>query len=454
MTNDDHDFILSKAAEEAIATFGDNSVIFIIDDAHLATATTIQLVKYWQSIANGSQLLILARKTKTFNIEWRSDPEFADLGLPQHELVVGSKDLEGVYWRLVQRIGAGERLPPVSDTVIQGWHRLFGGDLFAFSAAILRRLRDRAWDLVLEPSDASDYVKYAYLRELTSVESKALITLAALSEKEILLPVDPFGDNVFCGLITRGIAWVDTKGRFGEHTFARLAHPGLGHLLLEAAASSDEAPNLRLQALVNHPFAAFCAARIMAIEGEEDSRLLVVSVWTTHRWPLALCGFAYWKSFIELTIAAGAVDGQSVRVRAKAWLEDETSHRGLANRALQTPLGDLASFLTFARSAMPEVATVVAKALAEEHNRAALVQLASQTPLGHLASFLTFARSAMPEVATVVVKALAEEHNRAALLLNFLEGGPENIVSFCRAEPNFEAIVLGSVPHQHIELSV
>lgn len=267
-----------RSAVDAMTVFGDRGTKFVIDNAHLAPDIASDIVRLWKQRNTGSRLLLLARKVRRQQVSWRVNPELSDLDLAPFDLVIDAADLEGVFRRLYRR-ERGADPEPVPIMRLAEWHALFGGDLFAFSAAVLGRLRHPRWMLDLRVEDARDYIRSEYIehRDLRS-ETDRLLDLAAVGEKEIPLPIEAIPNAGLDHCIERGIVWVETKQRHSRYTFFRLVHPGLARLLLAAAEKgADEVLEMRRRVLSRHPSpVSYLAARNMALNGEveEPTRFL------------------------------------------------------------------------------------------------------------------------------------------------------------------------------------
>lgn len=130
------DPILAERAGEAIAAVADHGVLFIIDNAHLDPDVAARIFEQWENCGNGSRLLILTRRIRSRTESWTNEPDLEAIPVARFDLLTEPSDLEGVYRRLY-RARRGSDAPPVQPTILMQWHRLFGGDLVAFSAAVL-----------------------------------------------------------------------------------------------------------------------------------------------------------------------------------------------------------------------------------------------------------------------------------------------------------------------------
>jgi hypothetical protein len=415
---------------EALTACADEGVLFVVDNAHLAVETAGNLFRHWQNVGNGARLLILAREVRPHQSVWQSDPALADLGIVSYPLIVEAADLAGVYRRLVMR-GRGTEPAPVPKAQLQAWHNLFGGDLVAFSAALLGRLHDPHWTFELGHEDARDYIRREYLTRVDfQAERESLLALAAVAEKELHLPIEAFADDALAAAIRRGLVWVETAGRSEQYTRLRLMHPGLATLLLGASGRAASASDTRCRLLAMHPFSGIAGALRLAKRGDaEEATAILRAVWAAHRWPLEAVPLSYWVTGTRLALGLRIVDEDGFRERLKVW-GGEQANEALVARALATDLNFLANFLGFAKTAMPEVWTTLSEELAKEQHRKALVVRALATPLGDLANFLRYAEEAIPKVWDTLSEELAKEQHRKVLVVRALATPLGNLAKF------------------------
>jgi hypothetical protein len=283
------DHFRNEAIEDFVEFAGDG-VIFVIDNIHLAESLTTELAREWRDIAKPSnaRLLLLGREQRTVH------------GTPLGDLKplvmrAGAAELQGVVRRLLGR--KGHLVPEASDTQLQDWIRIFGGDpkhestsvdLIAFSAAAERRLDSLALgDFRLKPEDAVDGVRTRYLKPVRDDGERAnLVRLAALAVLEIA-PADenlPRPDLGFPISSTNGLVFSEPVGseRRIQH---RLAHPALGDLLLHAFAITDGGRAERLAAAKVHtPLAFRIAARAIQYEERRESKNIAITFSSNARW--------------------------------------------------------------------------------------------------------------------------------------------------------------------------
>ena len=394
---------LTERAGEAFSAFGDRGVLFVVDNAHLDPGAAVRVFEQWESFGGGSELLILTRRVRGTTKPWDNDPELESMPLPRIDLTIEPGDLEGVYQRLCRARGAE---PAVTPDVVDGWHRLFGGDLLSFSAAVLGLLDRSGEPADLEAVDARSYVRRRYLADPDLIpERSALLDLAAVAEIEGLVPVEAFDEDALRTCARQGLVWIEARGLNGMHRRYRLAHPGLGTLLREAAGLTGKSREDRCRVLESFPYACIATSlKVRNVGNTREAGGLLSALWRKTDWPLAEIGFGWWRNTIAATIEMNLLTAEEIQDRFNSWLV-QAGHSQLVEMALATSLNNLRAFLNYAQAEMPEAATVIRDGLANHPER--LVKQALAMPLGHLASFLAYAQAEMPEVATVIRDGLA-----------------------------------------------
>ena len=422
---------LSERAGEALAAVADRGVLFIIDNAHLNPEAAVRAFEQWQAFGRGSDLLILSRRIKSRPEAWKTEPELDLIGVPYLDLAVEPGDLEGVY-RRHYRARIGNDPAPVQPDVLRRWQWLFGGDLMAFSVAVLGLL-DRAGDTAaLTPADAGAYVRRHYLNDPELIaEQSALLDLAAVAEIEALLPVEAFADDALKESVRRGLVWVETIG-FNNHNaweHYRLAHPGLGTLLRDAAGVGATSRDDRCRVLQIHPFACIAAASMLGKTGEgAEAGALLAALWRNAEWPSASNGLHWWGGALSLTQELDVLNAKEISALVAAWLSQPGARAALLKQVLATPLHFDRLFLAYAQREIPAIFNTLSEDIASRENWAALIERAFATPLSDLVSFLAYARTEMPEAAKAIHAGLAK--NQAMLMERALATPLSDLVSF------------------------
>lgn len=111
----------------ALITIAGQGVLFIVDNVHLFEDVAHQIFNQWKRTPNGSSLLMLGRWVeKGPDPRGRAEPLDAleDSALT---LTVGTKELKGVFRRLVRRRGAPDDSERPPRAVLKRWSRIFGG---------------------------------------------------------------------------------------------------------------------------------------------------------------------------------------------------------------------------------------------------------------------------------------------------------------------------------------
>lgn len=204
------------------------NALFVIDDTHLEPQAALDLRNQWEDLGKGSKMLQLGRRKVLDHSRGVSVPD------DSLELSVGSGDLKGVFRRLASLRRGGAEPPSPPSSAVKQWLELFRGDLVVFtaaaSAALERQLADPdEWELTV--ADAAHKVKKRYLPDsLSDGERRDLLSLAVLAEYEVGVPVASMRTDL-PDSVERG-AVLHVRFSPGEAGEFRLAHPGLGRLLL------------------------------------------------------------------------------------------------------------------------------------------------------------------------------------------------------------------------------
>lgn len=240
-TGDPTDINLSLACQ-TLASRADNMVLFIVDNVHLNESFARSLFDHWQCCAIGSRLLMIGRYiSKGFDLRGVERPMMR-LEASAIILQAGPEELNGSFCRIAERYtGATNNYQKPNGEVLSEWHKLFGGDLIAFSIAVTRRIKDLCrgeWHLGAE--DIIDYIRETYLySEFVSAEERLnLIRIAMLATVEVeapssILVPDTLDRSLQIGLVLR------SERDAGMKVFFRLVHPGFGELLLKAADATE-----------------------------------------------------------------------------------------------------------------------------------------------------------------------------------------------------------------------
>jgi len=160
-------------------------------------------------------------------------------------LEVRPDDLAGVFLRLARRYLSSPDYsfkPP--QEMLQCWHDLFGGDLIAFSAAAVQRIKQLTRsDWQLQAQDAEEYVRETYLEGINEAERLNLLRMAVLAQLEVDVSKEAIELASIRPFLRNGLVHRLRRGRNVQYDLYRLVHPGLGDLLLTAAGYSAEELN-------------------------------------------------------------------------------------------------------------------------------------------------------------------------------------------------------------------
>jgi hypothetical protein len=376
---------------EVITWRGDNGVLFIVDNVHLDEELARKVFDHWQADSRGSYLLLMGRWTQTGHSPKGVTSPLESLEASAATLEVQGADLLGVLHRLAGRLLTQEVRNPVDD-VVKSWLALFGGDLIAFSAAVVRRIRQIGdGDCTLSAEDAKKYVRDTYLypddtrNPLSEEERQNLLLVATLSRLEWAAPSEALSGVGLRRSLKAGLVQRTEHGKDKYERFA-LIHPGFADLLLAAASPPVDQEKMyhdvalasphagwalghRLESLGRSPDAA--AVLRCATEGPQQLRRLLVSC--TLNWTASNC---------DRIERLGAYSLEDI----DAALKDAPD---IVPEALKTPLQSLKAFLEYAEKKLPNSYAAVCRGLANPENWPRLVATALRTP-GDLRSFLEY----------------------------------------------------------------
>jgi len=399
---------LTERAAAAFTTIADRGVLFVVDNAHLDTRAAVRLFEQWRDFGAGSELLILTRRIRARAEVWEDALELEALPVPRVDVTIEPADLSGVYNRhyLARH---GREAPDLKAEILDRWHKLFGGDLLVFSAAVLGLLGRDGEEADLQIADARRFVRERYLQDAAMIpERAALLDLAAVAEVEGLIPVEAFAGDALKECVRRGLVWVETRDAKGAYALYRLAHPGLGTLLRDAADCTTTSREDRVRLLRQHKYVCVALALRLRKTGESSEAIaLLEAFWNSAEWPLGELPVLWWRSALVATQEMGLVPAGEVSARANAWFARSENRAALVQRVLATPLHFLQSFLSYAARSMPMAATIAREGLKQEARL--LVKHALASPLDHLRPFLSYADKAMPEAADAIRYELEKE---------------------------------------------
>lgn len=217
------------------------SALIVLDNAHLQPDLAVSLFHRWRASRRSSQLLILSREVGYGFESVGRQIGLSSLVEKSLHLEVQETDLLGILNSVAARADVKNQAklnPPAR--VLRRWHKLFAGDLIAFTIAVRERLpnlTDGDWEL--DPGHVKAWICEHYLRPLDYEEHQALLRLAVLGQYELSVQQSFFPNKSFAHSLQTGLVLkINTSGAHGSEFV--LSHAGLGKLLLHA---SDEAPN-------------------------------------------------------------------------------------------------------------------------------------------------------------------------------------------------------------------
>ena len=391
----------SERALRAIATFGDDRVLFVLDNVHLNEKAAWTIYDHWSRYQNGSRILMLGRSISEARRYRAYAPPLKELENPDLELEANSTDLIGILQRLASRQEvhlASPVSPPPSH--VERWHRLFAGDLIVFSAAVTHRMSSLLrgdWDL--SENHAVDYVRDRYLGTgVTQGERANLVRLAALSGLEVRLPSDALDDPGFPETARNGIVLASGHGRDWQYERFRLVHSGLGRLILAAAPGTIDVRMEWASIAVRSPFCGGVLASILSNNGDEDSaRDLLKDVVSQQDWLPRAIGVSGLHSAIPLSKLLVRLGILSIHDFSD---EFRLSWNLLATRLQSGGLAQLLRFLRYAERALPDIWEMSWVALQEPREAEKLTATALASTSDLIAGFISDAHLRWQTVAT------------------------------------------------------
>jgi hypothetical protein len=386
-----------NAADEQMHLHGGADVLFVVDNIHLAPEHAGHIFDHWRQREDGSRLLLTGRHTSPDPYDGYGST-IPDLDSDAIDIEGDIADVRGIYRRLALRTGHDPPEPP--GPACRRWLGLFGGDLVAFSSAVVRRGAEAlAGDWELKPSDAVDHVRRAYLSPLDDSALPSLLRVAVLSTFETpcpehLVDVDELDPLLESGLLVR----------IGGSAALQAVHPGVGQLILAAAGSDADQALLTLLkgiAALDPSVAARVAQRMPSKVGlslwqaivESDASALVRA---------GLTGFA-WTA--RMLTEGGHVAAAELDARLAG---DEDVWADAVPRA---GLRGLAQTLGMTHSCLPATSTVLRAQLTADGKPAEWLRdrLLAGDDWGATAGFIRQTGSVWPTMATTLDEELGDD---------------------------------------------
>ena len=406
-------------AAEVISTRADGGVLFVLDNVHLDEQGAGQIFDHWKEVARGSHLLMLGRITSLPPSSKGLARPLVDLEPGAMLLRVESEDLAGVFNRLGSRFLAlqGVEKPSVPvppPAVLNNWLDLFGGDLIAFSAAVVARIHSllgSKWELKEE--DAANYVREHYLAPLDESELKDLLVVSTLAALEVRTPRGALASGTLTASLRSGLIHHTVRGREKHESF-HLVHPGMGNLLRKAASDPGNELDMFVGVAGRSPFVGMVLASRLEAQNRGQECTAVLRAATTSagglKAALLVPGLTYAQGNAKRLARSG--------VTAETHMDDELARcpSELVSAALNTPLHFLGAFLDYAEHKMPKVHGTLSAALAEPASLKELTQIAMRTAFADLTSFLEYAERRLPNVLPPIATALSDPANLNGLV--------------------------------------
>ena len=374
---------------ETMTLRSDEQVLFIVDNIHLDEDVANTVFDHWRDYCSTSHLLMLGRLTTTRGVTAATSSS----GVPESggiELTSGIDDLLGVYRRVFWKLTGDEVQNTPPENALLKWQSLFGGDLIAFSCAVMRRVGDLGrcqWEL--RGADAREYVrdKYLYSRDMSEVERENLLRVAILSVYETLLPLEALNPQGLRESLRRGVVLRSEHGR-SRWVRYRLVHPGLGQLLLDASNTTTASAKVLTEIVRSAPHAGGYLIHKLEAAG---NRILAREM---------LAHVAHSAEHVSIFLTAGSLMDLKANVQrlrdygfqnfeeADVLLGEAESGKELISEVLYSPLNFLVAFLEFAEGKLPGAYQSAKQAVCAKENRETLQRSALKAPLGFLVAFL------------------------------------------------------------------
>ena len=412
----------------------DERVLFIVDNIHLDEDAANTVFDHWRDYCSTSHLLMLGRLTAARGVTTASSSS----GVPESdaiELITGTEDLLGVYRRLFSKMMTDEspRTPP--ETALAKWQSLFGGDLIAFSFAVMRRVGDLGRDdWELRGEDARQYVleKYLYSREVSEAERENLMRVATLSVYEAPTPLEALNPHGLRESLRRGVVLRSVHGRSQWERY-RLVHPGLGQLLLDASNTTTESTTKALIEIVRSVphTAGYLIQKLDAIGNRALAREMLADLSHSAE---HLSAFLTAGSLLALKASAEKLRGYGFHNHEEIdlLLGEAESKKQLISEVLFSPLHFLVNFLDYAERKLPGAYASAKEAVCAKENRATLQQNALKAPLHFLVNFLDYAERKLPVAYASAKEAVCAKENRGTLQKNALKAPLDTLVNFLK----------------------
>ena len=381
------------------------NILLVIDNAHYRPEIARQLWDQWRDNPSDSKLLIIATKVQRYTkVSPDQDLVFFEKHIdnPAVKLRPTEGDLENIlnhiYFRVVESHSTKSmrslpsRLKPSPDA-LKTWHKDYGNALGAFCLAVLSRLSEFErgnWEL--SRSIASEWIKEKWLKSLDSEYIENLLCLSVFGAQEFELNVFeealPYPEKTPL-LMNRGLVIRVDSGNLGQYHRYSLREPEWGSLILESQSPKVDEEKLLFttasrdarvaRSLSNHLYAEKTSKRF------EDFWLFISRhpkhILDVYNRPMPLPIF--------LALVRYAVTGKQLPFVDSLWDAIESNPEKLAERAWETSLQELGSFLEVAKKHGRDTSKLWD---AIESDPEKLAERAWETSLAHVGSFLEVAK--------------------------------------------------------------
>ena len=369
----------------------------IVDNVHHQPELARQLWDHWRDHPRNSRLMLIGTRMQRSVLTTPAQ----DLAFFEHhsdnpavDLHPAPQDLKHVMQSIYKRV-AGARANTAFATphdVLMDWHQHYGHALSAFCIAVLGCLYAfEIGDWSLPPEAAADWVREKWLDPLDKGNHENAICLAVFAAQELEMAVadealpHPGETNQ---LLKLGLVVRTEAGRFQQYRRFSLREPDWGRLILAAQKVPINSKKILFETAARDPKTATILSSRLRCEGKSGLHtklwIHLASVQNSFIALMLDSPLTYFQSVIN-----EAKVGQQHYLAHKCWQVIERDPIIFAERARETPLHLVASFLDTAKRHGRNPAPLWQ---AIEKEPAKLAERAWETPLGYVASFLDTAK--------------------------------------------------------------
>ncbi len=379
----------------AVTRLSRRGTLLILDNVHRQPEFINVLWDLWRDLRrDDSMLVLLATRMDTAEFIAPQD-DLTRLELhrenPAIPLETSGKDFGTIAQYLYGRMTKGRQLRAPPLPVLEQWREAFGGQLHAFCLAVLHSIPTlQRGDWTLSMDAAFHWVRINWLGKLDASSLANALCLSAFGAQDLELSVNkealPYPESTE-QLQRLGLSARTTHGAFGRYQRFSLVEPGWGTLILGAHSSSVDPENIIFDTAIPNPVMALELSARLRINGQAERRERLLATTAVRPEPLLSQ-----VRGIDLHVFQNLVSefqADYPKFANRLWEAIEREPDNLTARAWETPLGDLASFLSTAKRYERDVEPLW-EAIEKAPDK--LTARAWETPLHFLASFLDTAK--------------------------------------------------------------